>query len=103
MKKFLFLICFILIFASEMFAQIFEMQRDSGVIKEIYGDRVYVEGNLGSHIFEMISPCSWCEQGTTVFIFFENFSRATMIPVPNLLETAPIKLFIIKDGREDNL
>jgi hypothetical protein len=102
MKKFLFLICFILISDGAIIAQLLEMQRDSGVIDEIYNDRIHVKGNSGSYIFEMISPCSWCEQGAVVFINFENYSRANMVPVPNFLQTSPIKLFIIKDGREEN-
>jgi hypothetical protein len=102
MKKLPLIICFVFFFSSEIFAQTFGTQYDSGVIEEIYGDRVYVKSNLGSHIFEIISPCSWCETGITVGITFESFSRATMSPVPNTLETAPIQMFIIRDGREDN-
>ncbi len=101
-KKLPLIICFVFIFAGEIFAQTFGTQYDSGVIEEIYGDRVYVRSDLGSHIFEMISSCSWCERGITVSITFESFTRATMSPVPNTLETAPIQLFIIRDGREDN-
>jgi hypothetical protein len=100
MKKLALIICLICVFDGETNSQTFREQYDSGVIEEIYGDSVYVQSNLGYHIFEMISPCSWCERGITVSITFEGFTRVTMTPIPNLLETAPIQLFIIRDGRE---
>lgn len=102
MNKLPLVIFLVLICAGEILAQTFTRQNDPGVIQEIYEDRVSVEGESGTHIFEIISPCSWCERGITVFIAFEGFSRATMTPVPNTLDSAPIKLFIVKDGREDN-
>jgi hypothetical protein len=102
MMKLPLIICFVFIFAGNIFGQTFGPQSDAGSIAEIYGDRVYVHGILGSYIFEMISPCSWCERGIPVTIIFESFTRAVMRPNPNTLETAPIRLFIIRDGREDN-
>ncbi len=86
-----------------IFAQTLESQTDTGAISQILGDRVYVKGQLGSHVFEMISPCSWCEEGAPVVIIFGSFTRASMIPYPNTLQIAPVQMFIIKDGRQDNL
>jgi hypothetical protein len=94
-------ICFLFIFVGESFPQIFSEQSDVGDIEEMYGDRIYVSG-MWSHVFEMISPCSWCERGSRVKINFESFTRASILPDPNLLRTAPIQVFIIKDGRQDN-
>jgi hypothetical protein len=94
-------ICFLFLLVGESFPQIFSGQTDTGDIQEMYGDRIYVRGQ-GSHIFEIISPCSWCERGATVKITFDSFTRASIRPVPNLLKTAPIQVFIIKDGRQDD-
>jgi hypothetical protein len=87
----------------ECICQTYWPQSDTGEIREIYGDRVYVQGGLGTHIVEMITPCPWCEQRTTVIIRFQSSTRANMVPDPNLFNTAPVELFIIKDGRESNL
>ena len=100
MKKWLLTPCILLILVLEAFSQTFGLQYDGGVIEEMYGDRIAVVGNLGYHIFEIVSPCSWCEPGITVAITFEGFTRATMTPVPNILDSAPVKMFIIRDGRE---
>lgn len=103
MKKWALIICLVFIPSGEIFAQSLGTQNDSGIISEIYGDRVYVQTESGvTHIFEMISPCSWCEREITVVIEFQGFTRATMTPIPNTLQSAPVKLFIIRDGREEN-
>lgn len=89
-----------MIVAAETYAQTFGLQYDAGVIAEMYGDRIYVNADLGYHVFEIVSPCSWCERGSSIAINFEGFTRATMTPVPNILQTAPVKLFVISDGRQ---
>lgn len=75
---------------------------DTGAIREIIGDRIYMQGKLGAYVFEMISTCSWCENGANVAVHFESFSRATLTPYPNPLEMSAVQLFILKDAR-DNL
>jgi|GEM_PF-5136780 len=100
MHKLVLTICFLTILAGDLFAQTFGSQYDTGVIAEMYGDRINVKSDLGYHIFDIVSPCSWCEKGATINITFEGFTRATMTPVPNIMESIPIKLFIIRDGRE---
>lgn len=79
------------------------LTREEGAIEQMLENRVYVRGLMGSHVFEMISACSWCERGTPVAINFESLSRASMTPYPNSLQVAPVRLFVIRDGREDNL
>lgn len=100
MRKWLLTPCILLILAAETFAQTFRLQYDGGVIEEMYGDTISVVGSLGYHVFEIVSPCSWCDKEITVAITFEGFTRATMTPVPNILDSAPVKMFIIRDGRE---
>ena len=100
MKKLILTVCFFLIFIGEIFAQTLGSPIDSSMIAEMYGDRIYVQSNFGFHIFDIVSPCSWCEKGAAIDITFEGFTRATMTPVPNLLQTIPVKLFIISDGRQ---
>jgi len=102
MKTIIIVFIVFLSLTGDIFAQTFST-RDEGGIEEILGDRVYVKGLQGSHIFEMISACSWCERGAPVSIIFESLSRAIMLPYPNPLQIAPIRLFVIRDGREDNL
>ncbi|MCL5126035.1 MAG: hypothetical protein M1511_16360 [Deltaproteobacteria bacterium] len=74
---------------------------DTGVIREIIGDRVYMHGKLGAYVLEMINTCSWCENGMNVALFFESFSRASMTPNPNPLQMSAVQLFILRDARDD--
>lgn len=103
MKTIIIVFIVFLSLTGDIFSQTFESQKVEGAIEEILGDRVYVKGLQGSHIFEMISACSWCERGAPVSIIFESLSRAIMLPYPNPLQIAPVRLFVIRDGREDNL
>lgn len=95
-------VCLLFILVGISFAQIYYEQTDAGRIEEMFGDKIYVQGNMGLHVFEMISPCSWCEPGSRVTIRFDSFTKASVGPDPNILRTAPIRAFIIKDGREEN-
>ena len=83
-------------------AQDYIPRTDTGIIQEIIGDRIYVQGKLGGYIFDMINTCSWCERHADVAVVFESFSRASMHPYPNPLNMASVQLFIVKDAR-DNL
>lgn len=74
---------------------------DTGAIREIIGDRIYMQGKLGAYVFEMITTCSWCENGANVAVNFESFSRATLTPHPNPLQMSAVQLFILKDARDD--
>jgi hypothetical protein len=80
--------------------QSYSPQSDLGIIQEIIGDRVYIEGRLGNYIFEMLNTCSWCEKSLNVLVSFESFSRASIRPDPNPLNMASVQLFIIKDARD---
>ncbi len=84
------------------FAQSYSPTSDLGVIQEITGDRVYIQGRLGDYIFEMLNTCNWCERSIDVIIAFESFSRASIRPDPNPLNMSSVQLFIMKDAR-DNL
>ena len=84
------------------FAQSYSPKSDLGVIEEITGDRVYIQGKLGDYIFEMLTTCNWCERSVDVIVNFESFSRASMRPDPNPLNMSSVQLFIMKDAR-DNL
>ena len=84
------------------FAQGYSPTSDLGVIQEITGDRVYIQGRLGDYIFEMLNTCNWCERSIDVIIAFESFSRASIRPDPNPLNMSSVQLFIMKDAR-DNL
>ena len=104
-KKLKILCCsllFALVLEGFVFAQDYIPRTDTGIIQEIIGDRIYVQGKLGAYIFEMINTCSWCERLADVAVVFENFSRASMHPYPNPLDMASVQLFIVKDAR-DNL
>ncbi len=102
-KTSLFALFVALLLIGECYSQSYLPTSDTGPIKEIYGDKIYVQGELGNHIFEIISPCSWCELNTSVIVTFVSSTRATMVPEFNILQSAPIQLFIIKDGRERSL
>jgi hypothetical protein len=93
---------FALVLEGLVFAQDYIPRTDTGIIQEIIGDRIYVQGKLGAYIFEMINTCSWCERQADVAVVFESFSRASMHPYPNPLDMGSVQLFIVKDAR-DNL
>ena len=93
-------ICLLVILVGEGFSQTYYERTDAGYIEEMFGDKIYVQGNVGLHVFEMTSPCSWCGPGSRVTIRFDSFTRASIRPDPNILQTAPVQAFIIKDGRE---
>jgi hypothetical protein len=92
----------VLVSAVAISAQTYMPDTDSGNIVEIEGDRIYFNGTLGPYVFDMITPCSWCERGAQATVNFESWTRATMTPLPNLLQIAPIQMFIVKDARLEN-
>jgi hypothetical protein len=92
----------VLVFVAAVTAQTYMPITDSGNIVEIEGDRIYFNGTLGPYVFDMISPCSWCERRAEATVNFESWTRATMTPLPNLLQVEPIQMFIVKDARLEN-
>jgi len=102
MKRLPVIVCLLFILVGESFPQTFTEQSDGGDIAEMFGDKIYVQGQIGAYVFEMITPCSWCESGSRVKISFHSFTRASILPDPNLLGSAPIQVFIIKDARQEN-
>lgn len=102
MKRLPMIICLLFILVGEGFPQNFSQQSDTGDIVEMFGDKIYVHGQIGAYAFEMITPCSWCESGSRVKISFQSFTRASILPDPNLLGSAPIQVFIVKDARQEN-
>jgi len=73
---------------------------DGGIIERIADDRIYVKGEMGDHVFEIIGVCSWCEEGLEVSIAFKGYTRATLQPKSPSFQGRPLQVLIIRDGRE---
>ena len=73
---------------------------DGGIIERIVDDRIYVKGEMGEHIFEILGVCSWCEEGLEVSIAFKGYTRATLQPKSPGFQGRPLQVLIIRDGRE---
>lgn len=74
---------------------------DIGVIASMSEGNIYVRGNYGLHELEMLGTCLWCEVGIEVMVTFAGFTRATLSRYPKSALGKPVKVFIIKDGREE--
>jgi hypothetical protein len=77
------------------------VDRDRGSIESIMGDRIIVNGLRGRHELEAIGVCSWCEADLEVVITFLSSLRGTLEPDSPSREARPVKVLIIRDGRED--
>ena len=60
----LFCFCFLSVTPNSLSA--FGTEYDAGIIERIADDRIYVKGEFGDHVFEIIGICSWCEEGLEV-------------------------------------
>jgi hypothetical protein len=74
---------------------------DSGIIMEIVGNLLHVQGERGDHIFELLGGCSWCEEGEAIAAVFQGVTRVELVPDPNRLKRPPVKGFIVRDGRRE--
>lgn len=87
---------FVLIDAEQARAQ----KYDVGIIENISEGNIYVRGNHGLHVLETLGNCSWCEVGVEALINFEGFTRAKLSPYSESVRGRPVKVFVIRDGRE---
>ncbi len=51
---------------------------------------------------ETFEPCLWCEVGLEVLVRFEGFTRATIAPYSKSVFGGPVRVFVIKDGRDED-
>lgn len=74
---------------------------DVGVIEQMSEGNIYVRGTHGRHVLETLGTCLWCEVGMEVVVNFEGFTRAKLSPYSESVRGRPVRVFVIKDGRED--
>ena len=74
---------------------------DVGVIEEMSEGNIYVRGSHGRHVLETLGTCLWCEVGMEVLVSFEGFTRAKLSPYSESVQGRPVRVFVIRDGRED--
>jgi hypothetical protein len=75
---------------------------DVGVIEEMTEDNIYVRGNLGLHVLETVRACLWCQVGLEVLVTFEGFTRAKLSPYSENVRGRPLRVFVVRDGREED-
>jgi len=90
-----------LLFLSQSSPLAWRVEAIAGTIQEISEQAVYVEGDRGINVFELRGVCSWCEVGLAVIVVFQSPTMATMRPEPNSLNNKPVRMFIVRDGREE--
>lgn len=78
-----------------------EADWDSGPIETISGDYIYVNGQRGRHVLEMLEDCPWCQEGLVVLVRFQPPVRATIRPFEESSRGRILRALVIKDGRED--
>jgi hypothetical protein len=74
---------------------------DTGVIAALSDDTVYMQGQQGVHVFQLMGICSWCEEGADLAAVFEGLTHATLAPYPNYFGKPPVRALVVKDGREE--
>ncbi len=74
---------------------------DVGVIEEMSEGNIYVRGNHGLHVLETLGSCLWCEVGFEVLVSFEGFTRAKLSPYSESIRGRPVRVFVVRDGREE--
>ncbi|MCX5861994.1 MAG: hypothetical protein WCG29_06995 [Desulfomonile sp.] len=90
-----------LLMSTQSLAQSVGKSVESGVIQEFSEDKVYILGETGLHVLELLGVCAWCEEGESVAVFFDSLTRASIRPDPNPLRKNSVQTLIIRDGRED--
>jgi hypothetical protein len=81
--------------------QVRAQKYDVGVIESMSEGSIYVRGNHGHHVLETLGSCLWCEVGVDVIINFEGFTRAKLSPYSETVRGRTIRVFVVKDGREE--
>lgn len=74
---------------------------DTGVIASITDDMVYMQGQRGVHVFQLMGICSWCEEGADIVAVFQGLTHATIAPYPNYFHKPPVRTLVVRDGREE--
>ncbi len=74
---------------------------DTGVIAAMTDDTVYMQGQQGVHVFQLMGICSWCEEGADIVAVFQGLTHATLAPYPNYFNKPPVRSLVLKDGREE--
>lgn len=74
---------------------------DSGPIEAMSEGLIYVRGNTGVHIFEPVGACVWCELGLEVLVTFLGFTRATLKPFSKSVRGRPLRVLVVRDGRDE--
>lgn len=74
---------------------------DTGVIASMYEDAVYMQGQKGQHVFQLMGICTWCEEGADIVAVFEGLTHATIAPYPNYFNKPPVRVLVVKDGRDE--
>ncbi|MGB9616822.1 MAG: hypothetical protein ACP5M0_02675 [Desulfomonilaceae bacterium] len=74
---------------------------DTGVIASMSDDTVYMQGQAGQHVFQLMGICTWCEDGADIVAVFEGLTHATLAPYPNYFGKPPVRALVVKDGREE--
>jgi hypothetical protein len=76
------------------------IEYDSGPIDEVSEGKVYISGQKGAHVLELLENCPWCEVGLEVLVAFSGSTYATLKPYSEHINIRPIRTIIIRDGRQ---
>ncbi len=75
---------------------------DVGVIEDMSEGNIYVRGSHGLHVLETLGSCLWCRVGLDVLVSFEGFTRAKLSPYSESVRGRPVRVFVLRDGREED-
>jgi hypothetical protein len=81
--------------------QVRAQKYDAGVIEDMSEGNIYVRGSHGLHVLEALGSCLWCQVGLDVLVTFEGFTRAKLSPYSESVRGRPVRVFVLRDGRED--
>jgi len=73
---------------------------DTGVIAAMVDDTVYMRGQQGEHVFQLMGMCPWCEEGADIVAVFQGLTHATIAPHPNYFAKPTVRALVVKDARE---
>ncbi len=74
--------------------------RDEGVILWMSNEKMVIKGLIGTHEVELLGVCSWCQVGVSVAVRFISLTRAEIVEPESKMPRPPVKVLILKDGRE---
>jgi hypothetical protein len=79
-----------------------EANWDSGPIETISGDYLYINGQKGRHVLELIGDCLWCTEGLNVLVRFQPYLRATVRPFHDNVRGRKMRALVVRDGRRED-